>query len=61
METKGGEEEGVDVLVNDDDNETLSSRSLLLGEVDHLIPPISSSPGPETLKGEEEDELDDWS
>lgn len=60
METEGVEEKGVDVLANDndDDNETISSRSPLHGEVDHLIPPISSSPGPETLK-DEEDELDD--
>lgn len=60
METEGVEENGVGVLANDndDDNETISSRSPLHGEVDHLIPPISSSPGPEALK-DEEDELDD--
>lgn len=60
METEGVEEKGVGVLANDKDdgNETNSSRSPLHEEVDHLIPPISSSPGPETLK-DEEDERDD--
>lgn len=60
MEIEGVEEKGVGVQANDndDENETISSRSPLHGEFDHLIPPISSSPGPETLK-DEEDELDD--